>query len=283
MNLPITVDQTQLKDVLLNVGLVRPVFIWGAPGIGKSSIVEEFAAELGLPCVCLTGSQLAPEDLIGVPQILDGTSVFCPPRSLVRKEPFCLFLDELNACSLEVQKAFYSLILECRIGEYHLPEGLHRSGGGQPDAGRRDHAPIAIRASEPNVPCGAPAKRARLALVGSSARDSPGRLWLSLRPSRPSVEPAAQSRGALFHTAQLAHAERRAEQLRRRYHRAAAQRSCLCVLSNAHATQFLAYCKYVQSKYALSKILSGAQRWPGRTRGQGRSVLPCPEPARPAL
>ena len=123
MNLPITVDQTQLKDVLLNVGLVRPVFIWGAPGIGKSSIVEEFAAELGLPCVCLTGSQLAPEDLIGVPQIVAGTSVFCPPRSLVRKESFCLFLDELNACSLEVQKAFYSLILERRIGEYHLPEG----------------------------------------------------------------------------------------------------------------------------------------------------------------
>ena len=123
MNLPITVDQAQLKEILLNVGLVRPIFIWGAPGIGKSSIVEEFAAELGLPCVCLTGSQLAPEDLIGVPQIIDGTSVFCPPRSLVRKEPFCLFLDELNACSLEVQKAFYSLILERRIGEYHLPEG----------------------------------------------------------------------------------------------------------------------------------------------------------------
>ena len=123
MNLPITVDQAQLKEILLNVGLVRPVFIWGAPGIGKSSIVEEFAAELGLSCVCLTGSQLAPENLIGVPQIVDGASVFCPPRSLVRKEPFCLFLDELNACSLEVQKAFYSLILERRIGEYRLPEG----------------------------------------------------------------------------------------------------------------------------------------------------------------
>lgn len=123
MNLPLTVDQAQLKEILLNVGLVRPVFIWGAPGIGKSSIVEDFAAELGLSCVCLTGSQLAPEDIIGVPQIVDGTSVFCPPRSLVRKEPFCLFLDELNACSLEVQKAFYSLILERRIGEYHLPEG----------------------------------------------------------------------------------------------------------------------------------------------------------------
>ena len=76
MNLAITVDQKQLREVLLNVGLVRPVFIWGAPGIGKSSIVEQFAEDLGLPCVSLLGSQLAPEDIIGVPRIEDCRSVF---------------------------------------------------------------------------------------------------------------------------------------------------------------------------------------------------------------
>lgn len=65
-----------------------------------------------------------------MPQIVNGTSVFCPPRCLVQKEPFCLFLDELNACSLEVQKAFYSLILERRIGEYHLPDGSIVIGAG---------------------------------------------------------------------------------------------------------------------------------------------------------
>ena len=59
MELSESIDQNQLKELLLQVGLVRPVFIWGAPGIGKSAIVEQFAAELGLPCVCLTGSQLA--------------------------------------------------------------------------------------------------------------------------------------------------------------------------------------------------------------------------------
>ena len=37
---------------------------------------------------------------------------------------------ELNACSHEVQKAFYSLILERRIGEYHLPEGSIVIGAG---------------------------------------------------------------------------------------------------------------------------------------------------------
>ena len=130
MNLPVQVDQKQLMDILLNVGTVRPVFIWGAPGIGKSAIVEQFAKDLGLECVSLLGSQLAPEDIIGVPQITDGRSVFCPPRSIARDEPYCLFLDELNACSHEVQKAFYSLILERRIGEYHLPEGSIVIGAG---------------------------------------------------------------------------------------------------------------------------------------------------------
>lgn len=45
-------------DVLLNVATVRPVFIWGAPGIGKSAIVRQFAADGGLECVSLLGSQL---------------------------------------------------------------------------------------------------------------------------------------------------------------------------------------------------------------------------------
>ena len=130
MNLAISVDQKQLMNVLLNVGTVRPVFIWGAPGIGKSAIVEQFASDVGLECVSLLGSQLAPEDIIGVPQIVDGRSVFCPPRMIAREEPYCLFLDELNACSQEVQKAFYSLILERRIGEYHLPEGSIVIGAG---------------------------------------------------------------------------------------------------------------------------------------------------------
>ena len=130
MNLTTTVNQKQLLDILLNVGLVRPVFIWGTVGIGKSSIVEQFAEQVGLPCVSLLGSQLAPEDIIGVPQITDGLSVFCPPRMIARDEPYCLFLDELNACSQEVQKAFYSLILERRVGEYHLPEGSIVVGAG---------------------------------------------------------------------------------------------------------------------------------------------------------
>ena len=130
MNLPISVTQSDLLEILLNVATVHPVFIWGAPGIGKSALVEKFANEVGLPCVSLLGSQLAPEDIIGIPQIKGDTSEFLPPKMIARKEPYVLFLDELNACSQEVQKAFYSLIHERRIGEYHLPEGSIVIGAG---------------------------------------------------------------------------------------------------------------------------------------------------------
>jgi MoxR-like ATPase len=119
-----------LVPFLLNVAPVLPVFIWGPPGIGKSALIRQFADSVGLPCVSLLGSQLAPEDIIGVPQIVDGKSRFCPPTMIARDDPYCLFLDELNACSQEVQKAFYSLILDRRIGEFTLPAGAIVIGAG---------------------------------------------------------------------------------------------------------------------------------------------------------
>lgn len=130
MNLSKVVTQSELLEFLLNVAVVRPVFIWGPPGVGKSSLVEEFANQVGLPCVSLLGSQLAPEDIIGVPQIIEGVTRFCPPATIAKQEPYCLFLDELNACSHEVQKSFYSLIHERRVGEYHLPKGSIVIGAG---------------------------------------------------------------------------------------------------------------------------------------------------------
>jgi MoxR-like ATPase len=125
-----TLTPAQLAPFLLDAAPVMPVFIWGPPGIGKSALVRGFAEAVGLPCVSLLGSQLAPEDIIGVPQIVDGKSRFCPPTLIARDEPYCLFLDELNACSHEVQKAFYSLVLDRRIGEFSLPEGSVVIGAG---------------------------------------------------------------------------------------------------------------------------------------------------------
>jgi len=68
----------------------------------------------------------------GIPRIEGNRSVFCPPRILLpeKPEPFCLFLDELPATSPEVQKAFYSILLERRIGEFPLPRGTWVAAAG---------------------------------------------------------------------------------------------------------------------------------------------------------
>ena len=57
----------------------------GAPGIGKSALVEQFVQSVVFPCVSLLGSQLAPEDIIGIPQIKDGTSEFLLPKMNYRR------------------------------------------------------------------------------------------------------------------------------------------------------------------------------------------------------
>src|SRR5205814_2095112 len=82
MNETFPLTQRQLPEYLLHVATVRPVMILGAPGIGKTALVQQFAEMVGLVCVSLLGSQLAPEDLIGVPQLLpNGKSRFCPPTT----------------------------------------------------------------------------------------------------------------------------------------------------------------------------------------------------------
>jgi len=115
----------QAKKLIQCMAHEQSFLLLSAPGMGKSEMVYEAAREAGLPCRSLLGTQIAPEDVSGVPRIVGERSVFCPPRILLpeRAEPFCLFLDELPACAPDVQKAFYSLLLERRLGEHALPPG----------------------------------------------------------------------------------------------------------------------------------------------------------------
>jgi hypothetical protein len=125
----------ELVELLVTLPADRTPFIWGPPGIGKSALVRDAAEFLDLPCVTLLGTQIAPEDLIGVPRIR-GTegggfaTEFCPPKAILRSEPFLFFIDELNSAVPDVQKAFYSLILDRRLGDYVLPAGSRVVGAG---------------------------------------------------------------------------------------------------------------------------------------------------------
>src|SRR5438874_4024612 len=120
-----TVTLKQAKGLIRALAAEQSLLLLSPPGVGKSDIVRQAAADANLPCRSLLGTQIAPEDVSGIPRIVGERSVFCPPRVLLpeKPEPFCLFLDELPACSPDVQKAFYSLLLERRLGEHPLPRG----------------------------------------------------------------------------------------------------------------------------------------------------------------
>ncbi len=120
-----TITLNQAKKLVQCMAGEQSFLLLSPPGVGKSEMVYQAAAEAGLPCRSLLGTQIAPEDVSGIPRIIGERSVFCPPRVLLPEnpEPFCLFLDELPACAPDVQKAFYSLLLERRLGEHALPAG----------------------------------------------------------------------------------------------------------------------------------------------------------------
>ena len=44
-----------------------PVMLWGPPGVGKSQIIAQIAAEHGVPLIDIRLSQMEPTDLRGVP------------------------------------------------------------------------------------------------------------------------------------------------------------------------------------------------------------------------
>jgi hypothetical protein len=267
----VTVSPAQVPEVLLGLATVRPVFLWGPPGIGKSSLVREFAESLGLECVSLLGTQLAPEDLIGVPQIRDGRSVFCPPEAIARDEPYCLFLDELNAATPDVQKAFYSLILDRRIGNYELPAGSIVIGAGNRATDNALARPLASalvnRLTHVHLEASA---RDWLAWAGQSGihpwvtdylTDRPHHLWskppkteepFSTPRSWHMLSDAIRSFGpALDETTLkvLAHG----------------------TLSPTHASAFCGYVRIVRSEFGIDAILKGDARWPNRV--QDRDLL----------
>ncbi len=120
-----TITLQQAKKLIQCMAHEQSFLLLAPPGVGKSDMVFQAAQEANLPCRSLLGTQIAPEDVSGIPRIIGERSVFCPPRILLPEtpEPFCLFLDELPACAPDVQKAFYSLLLERRLGEHALPAG----------------------------------------------------------------------------------------------------------------------------------------------------------------
>jgi hypothetical protein len=128
-----TVNSVQARKSLLKAFKVqRPLFLWGPPGIGKSELVEGITKELDGLMIDLRLGQMEPTDIRGIPYynkdkgVMDwAPPVELPDEATASQYPIVvLFLDELNSAPPSVQSAAYQLILNRRIGKYHLPKNV---------------------------------------------------------------------------------------------------------------------------------------------------------------
>ncbi|CAB4130091.1 AAA domain containing protein [uncultured Caudovirales phage] len=110
----------------------RPVFLWGAPGLGKSDLIASITEQMGGKLYDLRMPLLEPTDLRGIPYFNKEAGVmdWAPPVDLPSAEEAAkypivvLFLDEMNAAAPAVQASGYQLILNRKVGKYTLPDNV---------------------------------------------------------------------------------------------------------------------------------------------------------------
>jgi MoxR-like ATPase len=137
-----------LKALRSLVRARQPVFLWGGPGCGKSSIVHQLAALLNVPLKDVRALLLDPVDLRGLPFLgKDGRSQWATPDFLPQDGAGILFLDELNAAPAMVQASCYQLVLDRKLGEYTLPDGwaIVAAGNRESDRAATTRMPTPLR------------------------------------------------------------------------------------------------------------------------------------------
>jgi hypothetical protein len=106
------VDFTTFSNIVNHVTAVRkPVLLRGRHGIGKSTVVYQFAASRGMEMVERRASQMTEGDLVGLPTIEDNSTTFNPPDwfKAACDRPVVLFLDEVDRATLEVRQGIFEL------------------------------------------------------------------------------------------------------------------------------------------------------------------------------
>lgn len=115
----------------------QPTFVHGSPGVGKSDTVRQVAQRLDMPVYDVRTVLLDPVDLRGLPHLNgDGRTKWAPPVFLPEKGPGIIFLDELTSAPPLVQAACYQLVLDRRLGEYVVPDGVRILAAGNKQTDR---------------------------------------------------------------------------------------------------------------------------------------------------
>ena len=103
----------------------KPILLRGRHGVGKSCVVYQTAAAMGLTVVERRASQMTEGDLVGLPVIAGNTTTFNPPDWFKQAcdEPVVLFLDEVDRATTEVRQGIFELTDSRKLNGHALHEG----------------------------------------------------------------------------------------------------------------------------------------------------------------
>jgi hypothetical protein len=101
--------------------------------------VAQVASDRKCDFLDIRAVQLDPVDLRGLPRISADRAEWVPPKFLPLDGEGILFLDELTSAPQMTQAGCYQLVLDRKLGEYHLPDGWVVIAAGNPASERGVH------------------------------------------------------------------------------------------------------------------------------------------------
>ncbi len=136
----IYLDKNEFGEYNIPYMKQRPIFMIGAPGIGKTAIMEQIASELGIALVSYSMTHHTRQSAIGLPLIeerqYDGEAVKVSEYTMSEiiasvyrvmeesgKREGILFLDEINCLSETLAPAMLLFLQYKTFGNRRLPEG----------------------------------------------------------------------------------------------------------------------------------------------------------------
>ena len=120
------VDFKTFSNIVGHVTAVhKPGLLRGRHGIGKSTVVYQFAQAIAMPIVERRASQMTEGDLVGLPIVEGESTKFNPPDWYKRAcdEPVVLFLDEIDRATIEVRQGIFELTDSRKLNGHMLHEG----------------------------------------------------------------------------------------------------------------------------------------------------------------
>lgn len=105
------------------VAAKAPIILWGAPGQGKTSVLEAIAEDTGRLLKTVLASIREPSDFAGLPNIVDGKTMLIAPdwaQAIAKEGNGILFFDEISTAPPATQAAMLRVALDRIAGDLYL-------------------------------------------------------------------------------------------------------------------------------------------------------------------